>query len=211
MLVHNGGYMQPHCYYPDPSYFPQHATLPPQHFDIDAFLSHPSAYQAPSPTAPSCQQALPQHAAFPHHQQQQHYNHHSACYRQQQDGGAYNGSCSCGCAPKPVQETFLHKILTGKGYKNDTTRPTTLPHQTPAAHFLDSLECGASLEKLACSMGSMDSLYSAGSMDNLHCASYSAHTAMEADFAMAASCCYASGMPSLPVSAAAFPPSFPAF
>lgn len=181
MLLHNGGYVQPNCYYPDPTYLPQHATPPPQHFDIDAFLSHPSAYTGGhSPAAAPCQQPQQQTFYYSHHQQQQ---------QQQQQHGAsggysqhspYYGSCSCGCAWKPVQETFLHKILTGKGYKNDAMCVNHYGHLA-AGHSMDNLHYGNS--------------------------GASGH-GVGADFAMAASCCY-SGLSTMPMSAAAFPPAIP--
>lgn len=201
MLLHNGGYVQPNCYYPDPTYLPQHATPPPQHFDIDAFLSHPSAYTggSHSPPASPCQHAHQQM----YYDHSHHHHHHHPQQSQPQHGasGAYpqhapygygssspsssssSSSCTCGCAWKPVQETFLHKILTGKGYKNDAM---CVNH-----HHGHPLAAGRS-------------------MDNLHYGgSASSHGGgVGADFAMAASCCY-SGLPAMPMSAAAFPPTIP--
>ncbi|KAL8611159.1 hypothetical protein ACOMHN_064449 [Nucella lapillus] len=139
MLLHSGGHVQPSCYYPDPTYFPQHATPPPPHFDIDAFLSHPSA---------AAYQGHTTHAATttpcPTLQQQNYYHHHqdySGGFSQLQN--PYGFSCSCGCAWKPVQETFLHKILTGKGYQNDSACRSHHHHHHHHNHLFAS---GPSME-----------------------------------------------------------------
>lgn len=169
MLMQNGGYLPPSLYYPEHLYLSHHATPPPSHIDVDYFGR------------------ADQHLAHHHHHHHRAAQPHPQAYYPSSNGYTpphpqvpAAASCACACPPVPLQETFLHKILTGQGYENAAVRTDHHHHQHHHHHHHQPL----------------------GLMGSLKVNPYH-----PSDYAMAASCCYA-GLAALPMSAA-YPGSIP--
>lgn len=96
MLLHNGVChpQQPYLIYMDHSYYPYHQSLPQSVAPCDEFYG-----MVRTPSIPS----IP--------------NHHAAMYRGYDSSPSQ--SFACPCPPQPPQQSFLHQILTGQGYRNN--------------------------------------------------------------------------------------------
>jgi len=78
------------------------------------YYTDPRAMLHPSPRPP-----LHPHYYDPGHSGMDGQSHHASHYYEHQEGPPVMHPQDCACRNLPVQETFLHQILMGKGYKND--------------------------------------------------------------------------------------------